>query len=334
MSTSHYYIVNTYIDGEYISGSDVFRSRRRAQALADHMTSTIGTGEFENVEYIVFKCRPMPPKIYLDRDEDTTTTGEASEIPSLEGMYFEDYGKGFMLFAPETSPHYGEKYFLNGWWNARQQGWFFKKEYFDELFSLGAQYVVDSSSGKVKSRGRSTRNTTTSTSAPALTVRTSTRSGGTSKRHVTFDFSGMTFETFGKGFILRASDDHPLFGEKYLLSGWWNAKQQGWFFKSEFESELIDHGAQFISLEDDESEQYTEDEVAAATAMTGIDLSMMTLEEYGRGYVLFPPTNHPLFGEKYFRDGWWRPDLGGWFFRSRFIDGLISDGAMLVQEIV
>ena len=329
MSTSHYYIVNTYIDGEFVSGSDVFRSRRRAQALADHMTGNIGTGEFDNVEYIVFKCRPIPPKIYLDQDEDETfVPPETTDIPSLEGMYFEDYGKGFMLFAPKSSPYYGEKYFLNGWWNSKQKGWFFKQEFFDELFSLGAQYVIDAATGKVKSRGRSTKG-----SSHTPSVKTTTRKG-TRNRKSTVDFSDMTFEKFGKGFILRADTTHHLFGDKYLLSGWWNAKQQGWFFKSEFESELIDHGAQFITVDDSGSDEYTEDEIAAASAMTGIDLSMMTLEEYGRGYLLIPPSDHPLFGEKYFREGWWRPDIGAWFFRSQFIDGLISDGAMLVQEIV
>ena len=63
-----------------------------------------------------------------------------------------------------------------------------------------------------------------------------------------------------------------------------------------------------------------------------MNLSSMYIEEYGRGYILVPPANHPNFGDKYFREGWWRPDLSAWFFRSQFLDGLIADGAVLVEN--
>ena len=70
--------------------------------LADHMIeNTTFPGCESDVEYVVFKCRPLPPKIYLDQDEDTV--GE--ELPSLQGMTFEDYGKGYILRAPSDSPY-------------------------------------------------------------------------------------------------------------------------------------------------------------------------------------------------------------------------------------
>ena len=292
-------------------------------------------GVTDNVDYVVFKSRPLPPKVYLDQDDDDEYTApECSttlpSLPSLEGMTFEDYGKGYMLRAPHTSQYFGDKYLLSGWWNANQQGWFFKHEFFDELFSLGAEYIVDAASGKSKTSSRCQRKTRSQTDG--IKVSTSTRSTRTAPRNVAFDFSGMTFEEFGKGFLLRASEDHALYGDKYLLSGFWNAKQQGWFFRRQFESELIDHGAQFVDPTADDSDYDQEVADAASTlASMGECLSSMYVEEYGRGYILVPPANHPNFGDKYFREGWWRPDLQAWFFRSQFLDGLIADGAILVE---
>ena len=39
------------------------------------------------------------------------------------------------------------------------------------------------------------------------------------------------------------SGSDPLFGQKYLLSGFWNHRARGWFFQTKFEDELIAHGA-------------------------------------------------------------------------------------------
>ena len=34
---------------------------------------------------------------------------------------------------------FGEKYFLDGWWNSSQNAWFFKAEHYDTLVELGAR---------------------------------------------------------------------------------------------------------------------------------------------------------------------------------------------------
>jgi hypothetical protein len=321
MPPSNYYTANTFIDGEYISSSDVFRTRRRAQKFCDHMSTNLGNGISGNVEYIVFKSRPMPPKIYLDHDEDAVDHHEMPPLLiSLDGMWFEDYSKGYMLYAPTDSWCYGEKYLLNGWWNTTQKGWFFKKEYFDDLFELGAEYIIDSASGKSKRATRANTKTPKKISPKKI-----------SPKKIKFDFSDMTFEEYGKGYLLHSSEDHSLFGEKYLLSGWWMPKHNAWFFQKKFYDELIEYGAQFISM--DESDDGDVAEVtAAANALTSMDLSSMTVEEYGRGYILTPQKTHPSFGHKYFREGWWRPDLHAWFFREQFLDGLIADGAMFIED--
>ena len=66
------------------------------------------------------------------------------------------------------------------------------------------------------------------------------------------------------------------------------------------------------------------------------DLSSMTLTHYGKGYLLTPASGHSLSGTKYFDlpeggQGWWRKDLGGWFFRSKYYDELVDMGAQFTK---
>ena len=102
------------------------------------------------------------------------------------------------------------------------------------------------------------------------------------------------------------------------------------FFQKKFYDDIIVHGAQFIDPAADDSD--IEEVTAAANTLTSMNLSSMTVEEYGCGYILTPPKTHPSFGQKYFREGWWRPDLHAWFFREQFLDGLIADGAMFIED--
>ena len=54
----------------------------------------------------------------------------------------------------------------------------------------------------------------------------------------------------------------------------------------------------------------------------------MTLEEYGKGYILRPPANHPDCGIKYYHDAWWRADLGAWFLKEKYLDYFLDNGAL------
>ena len=53
------------------------------------------------------------------------------------------------------------------------------------------------------------------------------------------DLSDMFFYKFGKGFLLKPKSNHELYGQKYLLDGWWMPKHKSWFFKAEFEDTLL-----------------------------------------------------------------------------------------------
>ena len=67
---------------------------------------------------------------------------------TLDSMEFAKYGKGYLLQCNKNDPRWGEKYFLKGelanendcgWWMPNNNGWFFKKEFKDDLLNFGAK---------------------------------------------------------------------------------------------------------------------------------------------------------------------------------------------------
>ena len=59
----------------------------------------------------------------------------------------------------------------------------------------------------------------------------------------------------------------------------------------------------------------------------------MIIRKYGKGYVLIPPENHELMGEKYINQnrGWWNNNAQGWFFKKNFLQSFVDLGA--IKEI-
>lgn len=86
-------------------------------------------------------------------------------------------------------------------------------------------------------------------------------------------------------------------------------------------SYFIDRGAT-EDISDTEDEDEDEDEYIED------DLSEFTYEEYGRGYLLYPPIDHAAIGQKYFFDAWWMPKFDAWFFKSEFLDEFIEMGVV------
>ena len=46
--------------------------------------------------------------------------------------FVQAWGRGYILKPLGSHPHYGSKYYRNGWWNEQNKWWFFKKEFVDE----------------------------------------------------------------------------------------------------------------------------------------------------------------------------------------------------------
>ena len=68
------------------------------------------------------------------------------------------------------------------------------------------------------------------------------------------------------------------------------------------------------------------------TVSVETDLSDMTLEKYGKGFLLRPPEGSELYGVKLFMNGWWMPKHHAWFFKTAYFDELIMAGAEYISE--
>ena len=83
-------------------------------------------------------------------------------------------------------------------------------------------------------------------------------------------------------------------------------------------------------------QMYSHKSTGTPTTMTqsdpAFDLSSMTLERFGRGYLLRPQEDYEFYGEKYFLNGWWMPKHFAWFFRSEYFDELIFLGAEYISD--
>lgn len=165
-------------------------------------------------------------------DEAEASESEESSDYDLSEYYYYKYGKGYILTCPAVFSNFGEPYFLDGWWNDNAQGWFFKAEFKQMLKDRGAK--------RLKLESKSKRKLDFSDGS-----KTSSASAGT----VDDTLEGMVFFTFGRGLIMKAPKNDSRWGTKYFHGGWWNAKQQGWFFKhgSDTVERLIGLGAKHLT---------------------------------------------------------------------------------------
>ena len=229
---------------------------------------------------------------------------DESETPSLEGMFFRTYGKGYLLTPPSNSEYFGVKYFLDGWWMPKFNSWFFKHDHWERLEELGATFVSKRSS-KTKSSKSGIRKETTSTTKKSKSTRFDN------------DFTGMSFTKYGKGFILTCDENDRRYGASYLVDnstmkgshkidgGFWNSNANGWFFKRSHFDFLTECGAQFIKSEDD-----------FVTSDTQISVTPQ-FTQYGKGWLLKSDENFKYdSSRKYFENGWYMPAKEAWFFKT------------------
>ena len=57
--------------------------------------------------------------------------------------------------------------------------------------------------------------------------------------------------------------------------------------------------------------------------------SDMTIEKYGKGYILECADDHPDYGIKYYHNAWWFNKLNCWFFKKEYLDYFIENGATI-----
>ena len=255
-----------------------------------------------------------------DDDYDPDMDAEMSD-QSLDGLRFETYGRGYLLTPSEDCDFYGEPYLLNGWWNDSANGWFFKKEFYDELVENGAVFMDTSETSHVSSNV-----TNPSPLRKSQTIRVSSKKSHGNLSNV--DLSGFTITRYGKGYIVTGPKNHSQMKAKspYLVGklGWWNNNATGWFFQQGMLKDLRRAGATMMKTEQLISED--------------INLTGMTIVDYGKGHVVTGPASHKLMRSKrpYLvgKLGWWNKSANGWFFQTKYLADLERLGAVREGTIV
>ena len=254
-------------------------------------------------------------------EEDTfnitmTMTPDDSEPQDLtKGVFskytLEEYGKGYLVHPPRGDMNWGMKYFYIqggcGWWNAKQNGWFFQAKYLPFLLENGVKTGLSEHAMEVDEEHSISKSTQVhfSPSAP----RRSRRLNGASS-----------------------------FTEAKLNE---TCKRKRFERLNRLADELVKRKRRSIvsdKYESDEDEEYvpdveeSEEEVHESPEASESDLFFnYTLRPYKRGFLLIPEKGDENWGEKYFHDGWWMPSQDAWFFRPQFYDFLIENGARSVS---
>ncbi len=307
--TTTYYTISQFINGVHAFTSDVFKTREDAEDFLE----SYQTYDHSDVDYAVFKCKTKDEINRCDEDCDEEFLVDPQEYEDYEmeedlsTMTIEDYGKGYLLRPCEDDERFGEKYLLEGWWNRKANGWFFKKDYLHNLLVMGADFISDE-------------------------VNDGYEENEACGEFIDDDLSTMKYTRYGKGYLLVPKPDDVRFGMKYFLDGWWMPSQNGWFFKREYKQTLKDLGAKFrknlLGSHDEQSGSSSSPRSTSSrsssrktrsstTSNNEFNTHGATFKRYGKGWLLTPKNSkHPDYGEKYYHGGWWNASQNAWFFRD------------------
>ena len=219
-----------------------------------------------------------------------------------------------MLRPSSETSFYGEPYLLNGWWIDSQEGWFFKREYDEQLIDYGAVYAKVKTKSSKSSSCKSKKSNSISSSEDVHSESPFTKPTNLSVFAVT---------EYGKGLMVTCSNSHPFMKNKkpYLLgnNGFWNASSKGWFFKMKYLSDLEELGAKYIKTESTSEEEdyiYTDSQLSYKSVF----------EKYGRGYIIYADAKYTYSKlGKYFKGGFWMPQQEGWFFKKEAMKAFIEN---------
>ena len=222
---------------------------------------------------------------YVPEEEEEEEEEEVLEQDSydtdLSNMRLEKYGRGYLLIPPTENEYYGEAYFYDGWWIAKQGGWFFKAEFYDSLVQSGVQLEEEH-----------------------LVDNEDTHGYELSLQH-------MTISQYGKGYMLKTVKSDELYGMDYLLEvGFWNKRAKGWFFKTEHLDMLLNLGAKMLKTEEKSSYVSDDDEFTRS-------LRKPSFVKHGRAWLL-KQNEHYVYNEsmKYYEGGFYNASLNGWIFKT------------------
>ena len=185
----------------------------------------------------------------------------------LEGFKVDTYGNGFVLYH-ENLLEFPEdyKYFHGAWWMDKHNLWFFKEDKLQSILNKGAvivdtcdyledydededmdgdftgHYEQDLSEGDdevdEEVEHDELQDLYDDINDPDY-VPSESESDMESEDESEDDnvvvskdlFDSVTYQKYGKGWLVKPNRDFEFYGKKYLNGGFWFPKQKGWFFK-------------------------------------------------------------------------------------------------------
>jgi hypothetical protein len=146
---------------------------------------------------------------------------------------------------------------------------------------------------------------------------------------------------YKKGLKIETDTKSSLWGEHYVKLGdkwmYWNDNMTCWFCSTTCEDELLKQGAKWFSQKKTVNKNSTEKRKSKKSKKVSVPTQLfkdMTLETYGKGYLLVPKKNHADWGEKYYNNGWWMSSKKAWFFKKEWHNFLMVNGATSLEDNV
>lgn len=240
------------------------------------------------------------PAMHSPHSHSNTSSGVFSKYT------LEEYGKGYLMCPPRGDVNWGMKYFYVdggcGWWNDKQNGWFFRSKFLPFLLKNGVQTVI----------------TEPSTTMPSALYRKQVSNSTQTRRSKRLNGAKSYHEA-----KIRSVEKRKRFERLNRLADELVKKRRSKksIVAPEYDSDEDSDYVPEAEVEEEDSEEYVPDED------TGLDFFNYTVRAYKRGFLLVPEEGDENWGEKYFHNGWWMPSQNAWFFRPKYYDFLIENGA-------
>ena len=251
---------------------------------------------------------PSPPS-------SETVSDTVNEINVSNGRHYEAYGKGYLLHpSGEDDPDYGEKYFHEGFWNVKQNAWFFRKQHLDTVKELCTHKTLHHNT---KTAEVSIKNNAVSAEETLGNLIAQTADGLVQLRE------------YKQGVLLTVPKTYFKYGNSYFYGddkqGQWIKSANGWYFSRSMLPKLRESSFPWLrDLSGSWCARTKTDEITDLSQGRGKRYRLRArktgriFEHYGKGFILRPLNeDDPDWGEKYYRGGWWMPSQNGWFFKKK-----------------
>jgi len=149
----------TFISKKVKNDNDYISSSLKIKNLKQKFIKANASAVIAKIDLNTMKLEPLEIKstkqIPVNTSDTLTTLATSSIIQDghdesalpdeiFDGMKIISYGKGIVLIPSSEHIHYGKGYYEDGcgnqgWWNKNCNGWFFKKQFLQNLITNGAE---------------------------------------------------------------------------------------------------------------------------------------------------------------------------------------------------